>query len=243
MKERSRLTASITLTVLVHAGFISHVGQLAATVPANKASSVMQFNLVSMPAQKPFVQQPQKDKLSAKQTAVLKKTPPKKTFKEAPVEKTTLDKRAALKPTETVIAKKRNSETKTDPVLVETSTKQAANSQTQANKRKSLSVVRQVDNIIVQEARFKSLPPPPTYPRRARLRGQQGMALIHARLDAGGEVIETRLAKSSGFSLLDKAAMKAVCHWDFMPESTEQGNVQVWVEIPVEFILNQRKVS
>ncbi len=105
------------------------------------------------------------------------------------------------------------------------------------------SIVREKNAILIQPPQYKSLPPPPAYPRRARLRGQQGTAFIHARLDITGEVIQTRLAKSSGFSLLDNAALKAVYGWDFMPGANSNDSEQVWVEIPVRFILNSDKVS
>ncbi len=244
MTARSRLVTSITLTLLLHVCFFFYVGQSAATVPSNRTSGEVQFNLLAMVtpqeiADKNRMQPPPKKKLSAKQSVINEQVKLIKKIKEAQPEKPALEKEALLKPTKSLTVNKNKREKKNNVAVV----KSPIRKQRPVNKVKPPSVVKQRDKITLQEARYKSLPPAPNYPRRARVRGQQGTALIHARLNAGGEVIKTRLAKSSGFTLLDKAAMKAVYQWDFLPGSTEQNNSQVWVEIPVQFILNPSKVS
>ncbi len=243
MKEQSRLIVSFTLTVLLHAGFIFYVAQSAATTPSNSSTKAMQFNLLTLAkplatqktAQKTASVQPSKDVSLASETPIVQTPAPVKTaIKEVPVEKEPPMSKEQMQPKDQTIASNNDNERKVELSPVDAA---IASSQSQENPVKNVSVARQVDNTIVQQARFKSLPPAPSYPRRARLRGQQGTALIHAQLNITGEVIKTRLAKSSGFSLLDKAAIKAVYHWDFMPGATELGRVQVWVEIPVKFIL------
>ncbi len=250
MRERSRLMLSITLTVLVHLGFTFYVGNSAATVTTNSAQEVMNFNLMPFTEQRVVPQKtltaPSKPaKLASKSPIVKKKASVKKVVEK--IQAKTFTEKKLLISKEAVQSKeqpvKNNNETRSKISQVETSTQLTPSNLDHENTVKAASIVRQTDNIILQPARFKSLPPPPNYPRRARLRGQQGIALIHARLNAAGEVINTRLAKSSGFSLLDKAAIKAVFQWDFTPGTAELDNAQVWVEIPVEFILNPLKVS
>lgn len=86
--------------------------------------------------------------------------------------------------------------------------------------------------------RFRSQPVPPAYPRRARRLGQEGIVLVQARLNTDGNVLEVRQASSSGFKLLDEAAMKAVRKWEFVPARQQGKYVVSWVQVPVKFILN-----
>ncbi len=250
MKEHSRLIISFTLTILMHAGFIFYVAQSAAIMPSNETSRAMKFNLITVSKPQEAEQkenqhsaspQPSKDvNLASKPPIIQTKTAVNKVIKKVHVEKETLVNKELVLTKEHAIASNNDNERKVEPSPIKTAT---ASSQSQEKPVKNFSVARQEDNTLVQQARFKSLPPAPSYPRRARLRGQQGTALIHAQLNITGEVIKTRLAKSSGFSLLDKAAIKAVYLWDFMPGATELGRVQVWVEIPVQFVLQPVKLG
>ena len=64
--------------------------------------------------------------------------------------------------------------------------------------------------------------PPPSYPEAARRLGQKGVVVLSIRVSAAGEVIEVAVAESSGFRLLDRAAVAAVEKWKFRP-ATENG--------------------
>jgi protein TonB len=92
--------------------------------------------------------------------------------------------------------------------------------------------------IIVTAARFRVPPKPAKYPKRAHDLNQQGEALIRARIDFEGNTAEVLVWKSSGFVLLDNAALSAVRRWQFMPERRNGMPVVAWVEIPVRFRLN-----
>jgi protein TonB len=223
-------------------GFIFYMGKSVATVPASSNDKAMHFNLLTISEpnktyKEPLIPSLNEVKLAAMNSVVKAHLPTKQVIKKELVKLKEEKTKTIVHPKEKVL------ESKLVSVPVKTSANPIVKSRVQERPNKSISVTRQVDNIIVQPARFKTLPPPPNYPRRARLRGQQGVALVHAKLNAAGEVTKTRLAKSSGFNLLDKAAIKAVYQWDFTPGSTSQSNVQVWVEIPVKFILNPIKVS
>lgn len=50
----------------------------------------------------------------------------------------------------------------------------------------------------------------PYYPLAARLRGEEGVVKVEVCVGTKGQVLECALAKSSGFSALDNAALKAV---------------------------------
>jgi protein TonB len=79
--------------------------------------------------------------------------------------------------------------------------------------------------------------PPPDYPPRARRLGLEGEVLIRIRVLPNGEPDELVLAQSSGYALLDQAAMKAVHTWRFRPARRGDEWIASWVEIPVRFRL------
>lgn len=232
MKQPSRLMLSAILAMTAHIGLLFNAGRPIANVVADQVSSVMQFNLISVARSELFtpkqVQAVEPVKSALPSPSVMKKKSQQAKIKKPVMRKTTVE-----EPVKT--------EKKDGLVHSEIAVKPTPGARTQPQKIKATSVARNKNVVFPQKPRFKSLPPPPVYPRRARLRGQQGTSLIHARLDAKGEVIKTRLAKSSGFSLLDKAALKAIHGWDFMPGVDTTGNTQVWVEVPVQFILNPNK--
>jgi protein TonB len=79
----------------------------------------------------------------------------------------------------------------------------------------------------------------PHFPRAARLRGAEGIALLHARIAPDGEVAELRVERSSGHADLDLAALRAVRRWRFEPLEGAVGAEGAWVQIPVEFRLER----
>lgn len=90
----------------------------------------------------------------------------------------------------------------------------------------------------VLQARFRVTPPPPPYPRGALSMHQEGVVLLRALIDEQGVARQIRLQASSGYPLLDKAALQAVEEWQFMPETVNGRAVAVWVEVPVRFKIN-----
>ena len=79
--------------------------------------------------------------------------------------------------------------------------------------------------------------PPPEYPRLARRRGLEGVVLLEVLVDSSGRVANMRLSRTSGYALLDKAAMKGVQRWQFTPGTMNGSTQEMWVEIPVRFQL------
>lgn len=225
---------SAVLAMTAHIGLLFNAGQPVANADATQVSSVMQFNLVAVAQAEPFT--PKQVQAEEPVTSAQKPSPVMKKKSQNPeIKKPVMAKTAVEEP---IKIKKKD-----DSIQPEKAVKPTLSARTQLNKTKITSVVRDKNVVFLQEPRFKSLPPAPVYPRQARLRRQQGTALIHAQLSAKGDVINTRLARSSGFSLLDKAALKAIHGWDFMPGVDARGNTQVWVEVPVQFVLNPKKTS
>jgi protein TonB len=81
--------------------------------------------------------------------------------------------------------------------------------------------------------------PPPDYPPRARRLGLEGEVLIRTRVLPSGESDQLVLKRSSGYALLDEAAMEAVRKWRFRPARRGDKQIISWVEIPVRFRLER----
>jgi bla regulator protein BlaR1 len=81
----------------------------------------------------------------------------------------------------------------------------------------------------------------PEYPEEARKAGQTGDVWIKALIDKNGEVGEAMVAKSSGFGLLDKAALKAAYGNKYNPAVLSDSPVACWVSYKVSFVLDNKK--
>jgi protein TonB len=82
------------------------------------------------------------------------------------------------------------------------------------------------------------LNPPPVYPWVARRRNYQGTVLLDVRVTAEGLVAEVKVARSSGYPVLDRSALKSVRHWRFEPARRGSHPIETWVQVPVRFELN-----
>ena len=78
---------------------------------------------------------------------------------------------------------------------------------------------------------------PPAYPRRARLRGHEGQVVFDVLVGDKGEVLDLKIFRSSGHSLLDRAALEAVRNWRFEPARLGSKPITMWVKVPVRFKL------
>ena len=79
----------------------------------------------------------------------------------------------------------------------------------------------------------------PEYPRRARRAGWEGTTLLKVHVDHRGRSGRVMVERTSGFDLLDAAAMKAVRRWIFHPARNGDGTVSSWVKVPVVFKLKE----
>ena len=80
--------------------------------------------------------------------------------------------------------------------------------------------------------------PKPKYPPAARRAGQQGTVTLSFTIGSSGKVISARIAKSSGYILLDNAALSAIRGWRFKPARNALGEpVSYSYTLPVPFRL------
>jgi len=78
---------------------------------------------------------------------------------------------------------------------------------------------------------------PPPYPGLARKRGWQGTVFLRVLVNRKGRVDDLTIDVSSGYSLLDRAALNAVRGWIFEPGRQGRDTVPMWVRVPVTFML------
>ncbi|MEM9741635.1 MAG: energy transducer TonB [Pseudomonadota bacterium] len=80
------------------------------------------------------------------------------------------------------------------------------------------------------------------YPRNARRRRQEGVALLYLKMDRMGRVLDYRIEESSGHRWLDQEVMDMVDRANplpALPDSMSQRTLEVVV--PVEFLLSRRR--
>lgn len=77
----------------------------------------------------------------------------------------------------------------------------------------------------------------PKYPRLARKRGYQGTVILSVLVGLKGSVSDLKVHQSSGFSILDEAALKAVKRWKFTIGTMSGKQSEMWVKLPVKFEL------
>lgn len=79
--------------------------------------------------------------------------------------------------------------------------------------------------------------PPPVYPLIARRNGLQGRVLLSVEVLADGVCGQINIHKSSGYAMLDNAALQTVKSWRFLPARQAGHTVDKWFMIPVQFSL------
>jgi protein TonB len=79
--------------------------------------------------------------------------------------------------------------------------------------------------------------PLPHYPRVARRRGYEGQTVLRVEVLQNGKVGQIEMATSSGFEVLDEAALRSVRNWTFVPGTKNGTRIDQWVMVPVTFSL------
>jgi protein TonB len=114
---------------------------------------------------------------------------------------------------------------------------QAAQLATAKHHAQQLALINEVVDVDAPSI-FKAPRPKLTYPQRAKRRGYQGQALVLIELNASGEIHKLSLSQSSGYQLLDKAALKNVSQWQFNPVLQEGIAIRARFEVPIGFFLS-----
>jgi protein TonB len=77
--------------------------------------------------------------------------------------------------------------------------------------------------------------PPPEYPRRAQRLRWHGSTLLLVDVDANGNPVKITVRTSSGYEILDNAAMKAVEQWHFHPQKRNGVAEAGQLLVPIRF--------
>jgi protein TonB len=80
---------------------------------------------------------------------------------------------------------------------------------------------------------------PPVYPETARRAGWEGRVTVRVEVSADGLPISVALQKSSGYGVLDQAALRAVKSWRFQPRTMGGVAMAGTVDVPVNFTLSR----
>lgn len=94
--------------------------------------------------------------------------------------------------------------------------------------------------IVTRAARYREQPPAPVYPKLALKRRQSGEVLLRLLIGRLGNIEASKVIRSSGFKLLDRAALASVRRWKFEPWMESGIAQQSWVEVPVDFTIKRR---
>lgn len=79
--------------------------------------------------------------------------------------------------------------------------------------------------------------PPPGYPMMARRNGLQGRVVLNVEVLANGSSGQITIQSSSGYAMLDNAALQTVKNWRFVPARHGGQVVDKWFMIPIQFSL------
>ncbi len=93
------------------------------------------------------------------------------------------------------------------------------------------------NDVVIEAVPLYRENPEPPYPRLAQKRGYEGTVILSVLVDEDGLVDNLWVFETSGYNILDNAALKAVKDWIFEPAKMGNKKIEMWVEVPVKFEL------
>lgn len=91
-------------------------------------------------------------------------------------------------------------------------------------------------SIVYARPKYKENPLP-HYPKVARRRGYEGKTLLMVKVLENGKAGEIEIKESSGFKVLDTAALRSVSGWTFVPGTINGKRTEQWIRVPIRFVL------
>ena len=134
----------------------------------------------------------------------------------------------------TLITENKSTDLATSALTLDQATEQVTPMPLMASEM-AASTTAELGNMIL-EAKYRKQTAP-IYPSRALELGYQGNVTLHAKIMPSGMPGELKVVKSSGYSLLDKAALAAVKKWEFEPTHINGNAIVSWVRVPVNFVI------
>lgn len=81
--------------------------------------------------------------------------------------------------------------------------------------------------------------PKPTYPDFARRLGHEGRVVIRIQVLSSGAVGTASIERSSGYAVLDEAALATIKRWRFRPAQQAGQPVDAILNVPITFKLHE----
>jgi protein TonB len=78
----------------------------------------------------------------------------------------------------------------------------------------------------------------PAYPAEARRKRYEGTVMLFVEVNEDGSVGRASIEASSGYEILDRAALDAVKQWKFTPAQQDGRSVRSEGRVPIEFVLH-----
>ncbi|PKG75970.1 energy transducer TonB [Shewanella sp. GutCb] len=223
------------LTLLIQGGVLASQNS-EATIQLSSGSAMGSNQAVNLSIAMQASQAPASETAKPKAKAV-KKLEPKPVVKTAikPIAKIAAKRKPVAKqpPTETPKKLASKGEKVVEKQPKKQSSQQRAHDQVQAEAKQGVSK----QSVALNQPTFAAPPTQPHYPKKARQRGFQGTATIEVMFNQVGEQMSLTLVDSSGYRLLDKAALNAVEKWQFSAPSPQTAYAYT-VRVPVKFELN-----
>ncbi len=222
--EKPRSMGSLLLTLIVLLHLCAAIWLLQPAKPFTQAKPmIMEMSLVAAPSQQaaaaPVVQPKPEEP---------KKPPEKKPDKpKKPVTRKQMERPKPLPMAEPLLPAPSKSESAPEPVTTSVAAK--IPSKTTA------------DTAPFTEANFNAnygSNPKPKYPGIATSRGWEGTVRLLVKVSVEGDSEEVTVQHSSGYDVLDEAAIEAVEKWKFIPAKRGDTPVSSSVIVPINFVLN-----
>lgn len=77
----------------------------------------------------------------------------------------------------------------------------------------------------------------PRYPAEAKRNGMQGKVVARVMVESSGTVSEVEIVQTSGFPVLDRAAVEAARYQRYDPGTVSGAPSAMWTEFSVRFVL------
>ena len=227
-----KIILTLLISIAVHAVLVVALDNDATTKRNTSSGSIqapvsLTFSRVTQ-SLTPTKEKPVIEKVVEKtepKTVVVKKTPPKAKpvlKKKKPVKKTPEPKKAPPKAIAQTPAPAKQTQVAEEQTSKRTVTK------------KSEAPGFSDEPVMVSEPTIQHLVEP-RYPKLAKRRNQQGVVLLDVIVDEHGMPMTVDVLESSGYPILDRAAIGAVKRWSFKPKQRNHRFVKSRVHIPVTF--------
>lgn len=116
----------------------------------------------------------------------------------------------------------------------------SADARTSSAARRSGNSAGEKNGSLINSAGYRRNPLP-AYPPLAQSHRWEGTVLLSVRISPDGTAAGVTVKESSGYAVLDEAAVAAVRNWEFEPARVNQQSISSTAEVPIHFQLRAVK--